>query len=90
MAIIFQTKMVNPKYEGYGPLDYYSAFSIFWAGVTVGLANLVCGYNTLPIRSFSLDIYSHLLFASIVFVSVFVEVVARLPMRRIQICLCEF
>jgi V-type H+-transporting ATPase 21kDa proteolipid subunit len=43
MAIIFQTKMDNPKYSNYGPQDYFSAFAIFWGGVTVGVANLVCG-----------------------------------------------
>ncbi len=86
MAIIFQTKMVNPKYPGYGPLDYYSAFSIFWAGVTVG--NLVCGYDIL--YSFLFNMFILILFYFIVFVLVFAEVVARLPMRRIQICLCEF
>jgi len=48
MAIIFSTKIDNPKYCTttpcvFGPKDYYSGFSIFWGGATVGLANLVCG-----------------------------------------------
>lgn len=42
MAVIFQTKIgetgpnVNLK-------DYYSGFCIFWAGMTVGLTNIICG-----------------------------------------------
>eukprot|EP01097_Dermamoeba_algensis_P003081 TRINITY_DN2240_c0_g1_i1.p1 TRINITY_DN2240_c0_g1~~TRINITY_DN2240_c0_g1_i1.p1 ORF type:complete len:167 (-),score=16.80 TRINITY_DN2240_c0_g1_i1:141-641(-) len=43
IAIIFQTKLTDIEGRGYINKDYYSGFSIFWAGLTVGFANLVCG-----------------------------------------------
>jgi len=46
IAIIFQAKLtdVTPDANGYyGSANYYAAFAIFWAGVTVGVANLCCG-----------------------------------------------
>ncbi|KAL6063047.1 V-type proton ATPase subunit c'' [Balamuthia mandrillaris] len=43
MAIIFQGKL--EKFASSQPSndDYYAGFSIFWAGATVGFANLFCG-----------------------------------------------
>ena len=42
MAIIFELKM-EPITDFYQS-DYFCGFSIFWAGMTVGLCNLACGY----------------------------------------------
>ena len=41
MAIIMQTKLNES--DVIGDSQYYAGYSIFWAGVTVGLANLACG-----------------------------------------------
>jgi len=42
MAIIFQGKFSNVETD-FSSKDYYSAYSLFWAGITVGFANLFCG-----------------------------------------------
>ena len=44
MAIVFSAK-INAV-EGadlYSADAYYTGFALFWAGITVGLCNLVCG-----------------------------------------------
>lgn len=47
MAIIFQGKLENFAANGPVPTDFFSGFSIFWAGMTVGFCNLFCGYVAL-------------------------------------------
>jgi len=42
MAIIFQGKFGNTE-SAYTNRDYYSGYSIFWSGITVGFSNLFCG-----------------------------------------------
>jgi F0F1-type ATP synthase membrane subunit c/vacuolar-type H+-ATPase subunit K len=42
MAVIFQTKLGETG-ENVTLKDYYSGFSIFWAGMAVGLTNIICG-----------------------------------------------
>ncbi|PVU85139.1 hypothetical protein BB559_001582 [Furculomyces boomerangus] len=44
MAIVFSSK-ISPvsSAKGYSNSDYYTAFSIFFGGLIVGLCNLVCG-----------------------------------------------
>lgn len=48
MAIILQTKMNDYSIPN-NPIElgklYFSGYSIFWSGVTVGLANLCCGFE---------------------------------------------
>jgi len=41
MAIIFQGKFGDT--DSYGPNDYFSGYSLFFGGLTVGLSNLFCG-----------------------------------------------
>ena len=46
MSIILQGKMA--KIDGdenfnYADKDFYSGYSLFWSGLTVGFANLFCG-----------------------------------------------
>jgi len=43
MAIIFQGKMNKISGTDFSDQDYYSGYSIFWSGMTVGFANLFCG-----------------------------------------------
>eukprot|EP01115_Flamella_aegyptia_P010474 TRINITY_DN4669_c0_g1_i1.p1 TRINITY_DN4669_c0_g1~~TRINITY_DN4669_c0_g1_i1.p1 ORF type:complete len:96 (-),score=30.88 TRINITY_DN4669_c0_g1_i1:65-352(-) len=43
MAIILQQKMAKIDSDVYADRDYYSGYSLFWSGLTVGLANLFCG-----------------------------------------------
>eukprot|EP01087_Luapelamoeba_hula_P009754 TRINITY_DN254_c0_g1_i1.p1 TRINITY_DN254_c0_g1~~TRINITY_DN254_c0_g1_i1.p1 ORF type:complete len:174 (-),score=12.52 TRINITY_DN254_c0_g1_i1:232-753(-) len=43
MAIIFQGKLSNYSKDGPDHKDFYSGFSIFWSGITVGFCNLFCG-----------------------------------------------
>ncbi|KAI1658038.1 ATP synthase subunit C-domain-containing protein [Daldinia decipiens] len=44
MAIVFSSKVnyASPD-EVFDPNSYYTGFALFWAGVTVGGCNLVCG-----------------------------------------------
>lgn len=44
MAIVFSAK-VNPVVgeAAYSADSYYTGFALFWAGVTVGMCNLICG-----------------------------------------------
>ncbi|KAJ2645704.1 H(+)-transporting V0 sector ATPase subunit c'' [Coemansia sp. RSA 1250] len=44
MAIVFSAKIaaVTSK-DGFSPSDYYTGFSLFWGGLAVGVANLICG-----------------------------------------------
>ena len=44
MAIVFSSK-INPV-DAVGMYDantYYTGYALFWAGLTVGMCNLVCG-----------------------------------------------
>lgn len=44
MAIVFSSKLANLSgAELYSADTYYTGFALFWAGLTVGLCNLVCG-----------------------------------------------
>ncbi|EJT46503.1 hydrogen-transporting ATPase [Trichosporon asahii var. asahii CBS 8904] len=42
MAIVFSSKLKASKTPD-ADQNYYTAFSIFWGGLTVGLCNLLCG-----------------------------------------------
>ena len=44
MAIVFSSKL-SPATgaQVYSGDAYYTGFALFWAGVTVGMCNLVCG-----------------------------------------------
>ncbi|KAJ1569589.1 H(+)-transporting V0 sector ATPase subunit c'', partial [Cladochytrium tenue] len=44
MAIIFSSKLVQGEPESrFSSDNYFAGFALFWAGLTVGLANLFCG-----------------------------------------------
>lgn len=44
MAIVFSAKLQPVTGEQYYSGDsYYTGFALFWAGLTVGMCNLVCG-----------------------------------------------
>ncbi|KAJ2537924.1 H(+)-transporting V0 sector ATPase subunit c'' [Coemansia sp. RSA 1933] len=44
MAIVFSAKLGAVSSEGgFSTSDYYTGFSLFWGGLAVGLANLICG-----------------------------------------------
>ena len=45
MAIIFSSKLnaITPSSTGWTKGHYYTGFSMFWAGLTVGFCNLACG-----------------------------------------------
>lgn len=42
MAIVFSAKLANVS-NPYSPSNYYAGYALFWAGLTVGVCNLVCG-----------------------------------------------
>ncbi|KAF2659177.1 hypothetical protein K491DRAFT_651717 [Lophiostoma macrostomum CBS 122681] len=47
MAIIFSSKLssiADPE-ELYTGRNYYTGYALFWAGLTVGMCNLVCGVS---------------------------------------------
>jgi len=44
MAIVFSAKLGPTRGEAYYSDDsYYTGYALFWAGVTVGMCNLLCG-----------------------------------------------
>ncbi|KAI9167177.1 putative V-type proton ATPase 20 kDa proteolipid subunit [Paramyrothecium foliicola] len=46
MSIIFSSKMASVNGPDLYSADaYYTGFSLFWSGITVGLCNLVCGVS---------------------------------------------
>lgn len=47
MSIVFTSKMTPPQDTDaiYSPSNYYTGYALFWAGITVGMCNLVCGVS---------------------------------------------
>ncbi|KAF1927904.1 gephyrin [Didymella exigua CBS 183.55] len=47
MAIIFSSKMqsVNDTEKLYSGSNYFTGYALFWAGLTVGMCNLICGVS---------------------------------------------
>lgn len=46
MSIVFTSKFGSIDNEAaYSPANYYTGYAIFWAGLTVGMCNLVCGVS---------------------------------------------
>ncbi|KAJ1643240.1 H(+)-transporting V0 sector ATPase subunit c'' [Coemansia erecta] len=44
MAIVFSAKIAAVSSEGgFSASDYYTGYALFWGGLAVGLANLICG-----------------------------------------------
>jgi len=44
MAIVFSSKITHvPDADLYTAANYYTGFSLFWGGLTVGMCNLLCG-----------------------------------------------
>jgi V-type H+-transporting ATPase proteolipid subunit len=46
MAIVFSAKLhpIDPA-NAYSGSNYYTGYALFWAGLTVGMCNLICGVS---------------------------------------------
>ena len=46
MAIVFSSKIKGLDGEAiYSGSNYYTGYALFWAGLTVGMCNLICGVS---------------------------------------------
>lgn len=46
MSIVFSAKLELVEGENaYDGNSYYTGFALFWAGLTVGMCNLICGVS---------------------------------------------
>lgn len=46
MSIVFSAKLSSVSAEElYSADNYYTGFALFWAGLTVGMCNLICGVS---------------------------------------------
>jgi V-type H+-transporting ATPase proteolipid subunit len=46
MAIVFSSKITEVSEASlYSGSNYYTGYALFWAGLTVGMCNLICGVS---------------------------------------------
>ena len=46
MAIVFSAKLKSVKGDAlHSGSNYYTGYALFWAGLTVGMCNLICGVS---------------------------------------------
>lgn len=46
MAIVFSAKLKSVTEDTlYSAGNYYTGYALFWAGLTVGMCNLICGVS---------------------------------------------
>jgi len=73
LAIVFTSKMNSRKYPYWAQRDIYSGLAVFFSGLTVGLANLSCGFciGTTASATVLADAQNPTLFVRVLIVQIF-------------------